>query len=50
MAALRKPWKDEFPGLIFSIKMYLLKTVKTDFWKIGQHQEFFSVSRIRLRL
>ena len=32
------------------IKMYLLKTVKTDFWKIGQHQEFFSVSRIRLRL
>ena len=50
VAPLRKPWKDEFPGLIFPIKMYLLKTVKTDFWKIGQHQEFFSVSRIRLRL
>ena len=41
VAPLRKPWKDEFPGLIFPIKMYLLKTVKTDFWKIGQHQEFF---------
>ena len=50
VAPLRKPWKDKFPGLIFIIKMYLLKTVKTDFWKIGQHQEFFSVSRIRLRL
>ena len=37
VAPLRKPWKDEFPGLIFPIKMYLLKTVKTDFWKIGQH-------------
>ena len=34
VAPLRKPWKDEFPGLIFPIKMYLLKT---DFWKIGQH-------------
>ena len=39
VAPLRKPWKFIFPGLIFSIKMYLLKTVKTDFWKIGQHQE-----------
>ena len=37
VAPLRKPWKDKFPGLIFIIKMYLLKTVKTDFWKIGQH-------------
>ena len=45
VAPLRKPWKDEFPGLIFPIKMYLLKTVKTDFWKIGQHQEFFSVKQ-----
>jgi len=31
VAPLRKPWKDEFPGLIFTIKMYLLKTVKPDF-------------------